>query len=256
MGKFIDLTGRRFGRLLVIKRSGSNSRKKAVFLCRCDCGVEKELASDHLKAVLSCGCLMRETITKHGNHKHPLYRTWAGMLSRCRDTNLPSYINYGGRGIYVEESWLDFKNFFNDVIKIWKEHVSIYGRKNTSIDRINNDGHYCKENVRFSTNKIQQRNTRKNRYLELDGKKLTTLQISEIKGIDKRTLLGRLDRGWDASRAIVEPVHKKVLFEFQGKEKNLADWAKISGVNYHTLRWRIFKFGWSLEKALETPKLR
>ncbi len=87
--------------------------------------------------------------TKHGLHKHPLYATWHTMMARCYNKNSAKYHRYGGRGIAVCERWHQVENFVFDMRD--KPHGK-------SIDRIDNDGNYCPENVRWSTPTEQARN--------------------------------------------------------------------------------------------------
>ena len=62
----VDITGMRFGRLLVLYRVGTDTNKRATFMCRCDCGVEKVISSHNLRhgRIKSCGCLRRELAKK------------------------------------------------------------------------------------------------------------------------------------------------------------------------------------------------
>lgn len=117
MGAVIDLLGKQYGKLTVIKRSG-NIGKHAAWLCQCKCGNLKVIRSDHLinGKTISCGCY-EEAARKNGNHlihggrKSRLYRIWCGMRKRCMNPNCTSYENYGGRGIKICEEWNDFSVF-------------------------------------------------------------------------------------------------------------------------------------------------
>ena len=81
---------------------------------------------------------------------HPLYQTWLRMCQRCSNPNRPNYKYYGGRGISVSQEWLDFSNFTKDM-----------GEKpeGKSLDRVNNDLGYSKDNCKWST--IEEQNSKK-----------------------------------------------------------------------------------------------
>jgi len=87
-----------------------------------------------------------------------LDRRFCNMKQRCNNPNATGYKNYGGRGIKV--LWKSFQEFKNDMYESYVEHACKYGDYNTTIDRINNDGHYCKENCRWATMKEQRANSR------------------------------------------------------------------------------------------------
>lgn len=116
--RLIDLTGKRFGHLTVIKRASNtncNGHITTRWVCRCDCGTEKVISGKHLKsgAVISCGCIGQEhsraaKIT-HGKAHSRLYGVWCNMKNRCYNPNVSCYKRYGGRGIGVCDEW---KNSF------------------------------------------------------------------------------------------------------------------------------------------------
>ena len=150
MPKFRDLTGCKFGRWTVLYWKETKYTEH-IWICKCECGIEKEVIGGSLKSgkSKSCGCLSRDLTIKHGMEGTAVYNTWASMLTRCRNKNNAFYKNYGGRGISVCDSWLQFENFYADM-----------GDKpeGMSLDRINNDGNYCVENCKWSTPKEQANN--------------------------------------------------------------------------------------------------
>lgn len=96
-----------------------------------------------------------------GNRKHPLYRKWISMKTRCLNRNNFKYKDYGGRGIGICEEWLNYLNYYNDLICLYKEGMEI--------DRINNAFGYCKENCRFVSTSINASNKRSPRKNGLRG---------------------------------------------------------------------------------------
>lgn len=159
----IDLTGTIFGRLRVLYYVGNDKRGKRMWKCVCSCnGINQIVArtetlnSGHSK---SCGCLKQEMsklrLTKHGMRDKTEYKTWLNMRNRCNNPNSDDYPYYGGRGISVTKSWDDFSVFLSDMGE--KPNLDY------SIERIDKDGNYCKENCRWAVHLEQVRNRGKSR---------------------------------------------------------------------------------------------
>lgn len=176
MRKPLELTGLRFGRLVVIARCRSNRQGNSMWKCLCDCGNEIVANSQNLKSghTKSCGChkskvaAMRNaenTIGEKPRRENRLYRIYYGMLSRCYNQKDYHYPDWGGRGIKVCAQWKNsFQSFEN-----WA--ISNGYADNLSIDRINNDGDYCPENCRWATAKVQANNRRSTQKTDLGGNK-------------------------------------------------------------------------------------
>jgi hypothetical protein len=113
----------------------------------------------------------------------PTYKTWAGMIQRCTNKNRKNYKYYGGRGINVCDKWLTFEGFYDDMND---------RPEGMTIDRIDNNGNYCKENCKWSTNTDQHNNTRSNINITYNGKTQTITQWSNELGININTLRYRL----------------------------------------------------------------
>ncbi len=174
MGTKLDLTGQKFGRLTAVKEVGLNSAGVYKWLCVCDCGREHIVRASNLRNgnTSSCGCLnkdaVKKAVTKHGHtviFKTTEYCSWESMIGRCYNINLAEYKDYGGRGIFVCGRWREsFSYFLNDM-----------GAKPSmlhSIERINNNEGYFKENCKWATRTEQSRNRRNNVWLEYRGEKM------------------------------------------------------------------------------------
>jgi len=195
---FVDVTGMRFGRLVVLRRCERNSiGGKARWECRCDCGANHEAASDLLKSgkISSCGCLQRELLQsrnhltkfKHGKTGTQVYRVWVNMKHRCQNPDADCYANYGGRGISVCARWMDsFEAFVADMGP---------RPRGGSIDRIDVNGNYEPANCRWASSLEQGRNKRNTRYVEVDGVRGKLPEMAERLGITYSALKNRAARG-------------------------------------------------------------
>lgn len=151
MGTRIDMMGVRSGRLEVIAPAPTKNRQ-ACWVCQCDCGEQVTVAGASLRKGLtqSCGCLFAETWTRHGMAHTREYNSWSAMRHRCMTPTANSYDRYGGRGIQVCDEWKDsFEQFYRDMGP---------RPEGTTLDRINNDGHYQPSNCRWATYAEQRQN--------------------------------------------------------------------------------------------------
>lgn len=174
---FIDLKGRRFGRWLVVERTAQI--KKVRWICECDCGTVKEVASADLKSgrTNSCGCILRDRkgTTFNGIHQRE-YRSWSAMKQRCYYAKHNEYHRYGGRGISMCDSWREsFSNFYADMGNC---------PDGFSIDRIDNNGDYCPSNCKWSGAVEQSSNTSRNVNVEYEGRAFTLKQLAAHIGVN------------------------------------------------------------------------
>lgn len=198
----IDMAGQRFGRLVVVSRVADS--RPIRWLCKCDCGVEKEVrgASLRLGATVSCDCRRRDFFKKHGLCRTPVWAAWANMKSRCGNEKDPKYPSYGGRGIAVCDRWLSFDNFLADMGE---------PPPGLTLDRIDNDGNYEPANCAWRSLVEQGNNRRDNRIIECFGNRLTLTQWSRKTGIKINAIRHRLSLGWTPEVALTSPVGRWIV---------------------------------------------
>ena len=206
MGRLLDLTGQRFGKLTVIEFAGHAPNRKTLWKCKCDCGNETLVKTNALRsgATKSCGCLVPvasgDTHRKHGMSESRLYRTWKNMKARCSNERVLCYPHYGGRGIAVCEEWQNSFEAFRD----WA--LANGYRDDLSIDRIDVNGDYCPGNCRWATIVEQNNNKRNNRFITLCGSTKTVAEWSRVVGIASGTIIARLRKGWGEYEAVFTPL--------------------------------------------------
>jgi hypothetical protein len=200
-----DLTGEKYGRLTILSMY-RDDKNKPIAKCLCECGVEKEISVYMLRNgdAQSCGCLNFENNAnyKHGYKGTPTNVCWCDILQRCNNPNNTRYNQYGGRGITVCERWIKFENFLEDM-----------GEKpdNMSIDRINNDDGYYKENCRWATTKEQSINKTNSVYVDYKGEHVLLFELTSRLGLDHITVRSRIRKyGWSVEDALTIPKKENV----------------------------------------------
>lgn len=200
-----DLTSSRFHRWIVIGRSDRRSKKGVVYwLCRCDCGTEREVQVSSLTSERSksCGCWSAELTaarqTTHGGSSSLEFGVWNAMWQRCTNPKNKRFDHYGGRGIRVCKRWEHFDLFLKDM-----------GQRPSprhSIDRIDNDKGYNPRNCRWATPTEQNRNTSRNTVITYAGQTLTLAEWAEETGLSYTALYTRLHRlQWTIEKALTTP---------------------------------------------------
>lgn len=205
-----DIRGATFGRLTVLSYAGSRigkDKRYHYWACSCSCGKTAVVRGHCLSggATRSCGCILREYNRSgvarlvHGMKDSPEYTTWCVMRQRCNDPNCRSFPDYGGRGITVCDTWdRSFVDFLAD--------MGLRPSSGHSIDRIDRDGPYSRENCRWATRGEQANNKRNNRFLVHEGETLTAAEWSRRIGISGHTILKRIDvYGWSVAMSLTVP---------------------------------------------------
>lgn len=236
MGKFKDLTGKKFGRWSVLSvasmagiDSATGKHVTTKWWCVCDCGTRRavETASLSLGKSVSCGCHKREmTIARnkswatHGLSKTSEYGIWKKMVLRCHNETDAAYYRYGARGISVCDRWRDsFENFLHDM-----------GRRpdGMSLDRIDNDLGYTPDNCRWATLVEQANNRSSNVKFTYRGATVGLRELSEMSGISARVLRNRIvNLGYSVELAVSTPVRGRAEIPCDNKYVATADVMRV-----------------------------
>lgn len=204
---FKDISGMRFGSLVVMKFVGTYSIRhshEAMWKCLCDCG-KTTVASGKLMRngnTRSCGCAIArkaaERLTTHGMSRSDEYIIWRNMKERCYNEKNTGYKNYGARGIKMCQEW---ENSFLSFYKDMGDRPS----KKHSIERLDGDADYTKENCVWALPQQQARNKRTNHWLSLHNETLCLAEWCERTGLPEALIRKRLSRGWTVERALTTP---------------------------------------------------
>ena len=214
--KTVDISNKKFGKLLAVKRC-TNMSGKTAWECKCDCGNITFVTTSNLTCnrIRSCGCLkikqLLERSTTHNQRHTVLYSVWRGLRQRCNNPKHASYHNYGGRGITVCEEWdKSFQAFYD-----WS-YANGYSTENQkdeklklTIDRIDNNGNYEPSNCRWVDRKTQTRNMRTTRFITFNGQNKSVSEWCEIYGIKLHTFNTRIRNGWSIEEALTKPIGSK-----------------------------------------------
>lgn len=198
----------KYGKLSIIENSdfrkpvGKTKINRLFCKAKCECGKVIVVSKSHLNSghTKSCGCFakqrQKETFQTHGQTGSSAYSSWSAMKTRCLNKNIKEYHCYGGRGITISKEWQKFENFYRDMGD---------RPKGMTLDRIDNNKGYSKENCRWATYKEQANNTRRNHMVTVNGEKMNTLQASILYNINLNTALTRIRIGWSESDAFSIP---------------------------------------------------
>ena len=207
MSKFVDLTNKRYGKL-VAKEFVGIKNNNSLWKCKCDCGNESivyysNLVRNHTK---SCGCIFYNRNEFHGLKDTRLYRVWANIKARCYYKKCNDYNDYGGRGISMCEEWKNsflcfykwaYKNGYNEKAEKWQ----------CTIERIDVNGNYEPSNCKWVTIKEQANNKTNNFKVTYKGETKTLAMWAEELDLPYKTLYSRLKyRNWSIEEAFEKPI--------------------------------------------------
>jgi len=212
MNKKLDIKpGKKYGRWTVIEYDEEKSKEKKCSYYKCQCSCENKTIRSIRGTILnknksiSCGCLTSEKnkilSTKHSMYGTRIYQIWQGMKHRCNYEKSPNYIYYGGRGIIYDQKWETFEGIFEDMGQSYFD--------NGTIDRIDVNGNYTKENCKWVSLKEQGENRRNNKKIYLDNEEIILTKYLTNIGITNNveTYKNRiLDLKWDIQDAIKIPI--------------------------------------------------
>ena len=188
----------------------------------------KRYRERHRHACADCAKLVQRTSTRcrqceakvnpkqleHGYARkgavHPVHSIWREMIQRCTNPKSKRYATYGDRGIKVCACWIkSFEKFLSDVGPR-PTGVGKGGRALYSIDRVDNDGDYKPENVKWSTGSEQQRRTTRNRSLTLKGETMLLCDWARRLGVNHTAITFRLDRmGLSEEETLTRPFRRR-----------------------------------------------
>ena len=196
MSKSKNLIGKRFNKLLVIKKLENSKDGHIQYLCQCDCGNQQKVYATHLinnRRTMCKKCSTLNINKIHGFTNTKAYNIWQQIKQRCYNPNNKSYKNYGGRGITVCDEWLNNPTIFC-------EWYIKNNPNNLSIDRIDVNGNYCPENCRFITIDEQANNKTNTVYISKNGVVKTNAQWAKEVGISVGAMWHRNKRHKDDAR--------------------------------------------------------
>src|SRR3990167_3003776 len=204
-----DISGQRFGKLVAMRFMG-RSRTKYYWLFKCDCGNEKVLPRHAViyksSKTSSCDCIRRKLSEGyHGMGQTRFYQTYRNLWNRCNYSKHIGYQDYGGRGIKC--LWDSFNQFRDDMYLSYFEHIKQFGEKDTQIERIDNNGNYCRENCKWATRKEQGRNKRSVRPISFNGKTQLLTDWARALNTDAGLMHWRL-KHWSIEKALTTPIKR------------------------------------------------
>jgi hypothetical protein len=214
-GRFTDRSGQRHGRLVALRPLRKVGDQDIFWECRCDCGNAHIVRGASLGvSTKSCGCLKLEVASelltrlgaptrikpRHGHaalNQTPTYHSWNSMKMRCVNRRSGGFTNYGARGISYDPRWESFDNFLADMGE---------RPKGCQLNRIDNNGGYCKANCEWTTPLRNMNNRRNTHFVEYRGEKVALADLARSCGLKYITLRKRIEAGWGVDAAASLPL--------------------------------------------------
>lgn len=253
--------GTQFNRLTTLWHQ--EIRKGKVYeQCQCSCGkvvwaYRYSLISWKTK---SCGCLVTEiakkNFTTHWMGKDRLYKIFSMAKQRCINPNDSAYLDYWWRWIKFMRG--SFEEFYNDMGSSYTEHIKKFWEKDTTIDRIDNNWNYCKENCRWATRKEQATNRRSSMECKYNWKTYKSLKVlCEELGLKYDVIRLRINRWWALQEALETPIKFPETYNYNWKVySSLKELSEACNIKYWTVRYRVDKLWRDWRRAVETPLRR
>lgn len=150
-------------------------------------------------------------LTAGGLSHEPFYQVFHGIRKRITGPASKDYKRYGGRGLTFE--WPDYMAFKKDMYIPYLAHCKKHGRKNTSIERIDNNKGYSKQNCRWATLQEQNKNKRSNRYITYKGRTMIIADWARELQVSRQAIRYRLENGWDIKTILTTPFNYTNIYD-------------------------------------------
>ena len=241
----MDVIGKKFYSWTVISFSRLDKFRQPLYICRCDCGLEKEVNIYRLLRGNSQSCIKcsyKRRPAKHNLTRTRIYRIWENMKQRCYNEKNHKFRIYGARGIKICDEWL------NDVTKFYEWSLKNGYADNLSIDRIDVNGDYCPENCRWATMVEQQNNKNQNIIINYKDEKFTLSEFCRKLNLNYRTIVGRIKiyKSYDGEIILQKPKFKphpgkRKMITFNNETLSRKDWCDKLGIKESSYCWKQYK---------------
>jgi hypothetical protein len=207
--KLIIKEGQKFNNLTVIKESDKirlpSGQVNRVFLCKCDCGFEKNIRLSHLYTgrIKSCGCKRSAGVRIKSDDERRLRKVYRQILNRCSENYFQSHL-YFKKGIKVTDKWI------NNITEFTNWSLQNGYKEGLVIDRTDNSKGYSPENCKWVTPSINCVNKDNTIFVIYKGIKISLIKLLAEKKLlnNLAAIRARIKRGWDYNKAVDTPIRK------------------------------------------------